>query len=243
MKATVVVFALALAAAQPARGEAVRADLSSAADKDIVFESSSVASAIFGEHPEARQLFVIDGYDDGKVVADGLPPDRVIDSANPNLGSYILQPYAGKNAIELTSDRAAAGESHIVDLPNKKYELVGMLVSSVNGDTSFTIKFNYEDGSVATNWWEADDWAENGKDLRPTQRPAISDMDRISVSGQVEDSDHFSIFEITLEPDAGKILDSVTIGNDPNRSPDDRPCWGAVFAINAFAKKPVPAAK
>jgi len=243
MKSTVVILALVLATAASARGEAVRADLSSAVDKDIIFETADAASAIFGEHPEARQLFVIDGYDDGKVVADGLPPNRVIDSANPNLGSYILQPYAGKNAIELASDRAAPAESHIVDLPNKKYELVGMLVSSVNGDTSFTIKFNYEDGSVVTNWWEADDWAETGKDLRPTQRPAVNDMDRISVSGQVEDSDHFSIYEITLEPDATKVLDSVTIGNDPNRSPDDQPRWGAVFAINAFAKKPVPAPK
>ncbi len=243
MKFTVVIITLALAAASSARGEFVRADISSAVDKDVIFESASAPSAIFGAHPEARQLFVMDGYDDGKVTADGLPPDRVIDSANPNLGSYILQPYAGMNVIELASDQAAPAESHVVDLPNKKYELVGMLVSSVNGDTSFTIKFNYEDGSVTTNWWEADDWADAGKDLRPTQRPAASDMDRISVSGQVEDSDHFSIYEISLAPDAAKVLDSVTIGNDPNRSPVDQAGWGAVFAINAYAKKPVAAAK
>ena len=132
MKSIVMIVALALASAAPARSEAVRADLSSAVDKDVIFESATAPSAIFGQHPEARQLFVMDGYDDGKVTADGLPPDRVIDSANPNLGSYILQPYAGKNAIELTSDGAAAAESHIVDLPNKKYALVGMLVSNTS---------------------------------------------------------------------------------------------------------------
>jgi hypothetical protein len=237
MKATVVFIALAVGfAVAPAHGEFVRADLSSAVDKDVIFESVDATSAIFGEHPEARQMFVVDGHDDGKATADGLPPNRVIDSANPDLGSYILQPYSGKNAIELASDRAAPAESHLVDLPNKKYERIGMIVSAVNGDTSFTIKFTYEDGTITILWWEADDWADTGKDLRPSQRAAVSDMDRINVSGQVEDSDHFSLFEIFLEPDAGKVLDSVTIGNDPNRSPDDQPRWGAVFAINAYSK-------
>lgn len=241
MKSILGMIAVVLSVVAPARGETVRADLGSAADKDVIFESAAVPSAIFGGHPEARQMFVVDGYDDGKVTADGLPPDRVIESANPNLGSYILLPYAGMNAIELASDREAPAESHVVDLPNKKYELLGMLVASVNGDTSFTILFDYEDGTVVTNWWEADDWADAGKDLRPGQRAAVSDMDRISVSGQVENSDHFSIFEIILQPDATKVLDAVVIGNDPNRSPDFESRWGAVFAINACARKAAPA--
>src|SRR4029079_5960388 len=131
-----------------ARSEIVRADLSGSVDKDIVFESTATRSQVFGENPEAKQLFAMDGYDDGHCVANGLPPNRVVQSTIPGMGSYIFLPYAGLNAIELASSGSASAESHRVDLPNKAYEGIGMVVASVDGDTAFSITMNYEDGTA-----------------------------------------------------------------------------------------------
>jgi hypothetical protein len=225
------------------RGEVVRADLSGSVDKDIIFESAAAPSAVFGENPVAKQMLVVDKYDDGHHVANGLPPSRVVASSNPNLGSYILQPYTGPNVIELASHRSAPPESHVIDLPDKKYELIGLLVTSVDGDTSFTIKLNYVDGTAATNWWEADDWADTGKEVRPGQHPVLNGMDRAANSGAIEDVNHYSLFEVAVSPDKARALDSITVGNDPNRFPDNQGRWAAIFAINAYAKGIAAAAK
>jgi hypothetical protein len=56
-------------------------------------------------------------------------------------------------------------------------------------------------------------------------------MDRAR-EGRVDKAGHYSLFEFIIPTDPGKTLESVMIGNDPNRWPSDQNRWAGVFAIN-----------
>lgn len=214
-------------------------DLSDAVDADIVYEGGP-GTQTFGQNPFATQTFAADGYSDGSTTADGLPASQQLESTYSGLGSYQLLPYDGNNAIELYTHSSGPYESHEIDVPDFTYLTIGLLVSAVEGDASFTIKLNYLDGTV-TRWWEADDWYDDGGNVRPNEHVVIGEMDRVNVNtGQVEDSNHFSLFEFLLTPDTNRVLTSITIGNDPNRWPDDQQRWAAIFAMNGEVADVVP---
>lgn len=214
-------------------------DLSAAADKDIVYEGGPGTQA-FGQNPFGSQTLAADGYSDGSTAADGLPVSRQLASTHAGLGSYELLPYEGNNAIELYTHSSGPIESHVIDVPDLSYLTIGLLVSAVEGDASFTFKLNYLDGTE-TGWWEADDWYETGGLLRSSQHVVIDGLDRVNINtGQVEDSNHFSLYEYLIAPDAGRVLTSITIGNDPNRWPDNTERWAGVFAMNGEAVDAVP---
>ena len=61
-------------------------------------------------------------------------------------------------------------------------------------------------------------------------------MDRVNVnSGAVEDSNHFNLYEFVFHNvDSNRVLDTVTIGNDPNRWPNNTDRWGGLFAMNGL---------
>jgi hypothetical protein len=227
----------ALMCAGAAGAESVQFDLSAAANKDIVMEKGPGATAeSFGTNPDGGDYFVEEGYADEVATARGLPPDRRIKSTQPGLGTYKLLPYNKPNVIELASRAEAKAQNQFIKVPQKKYQQLGMLVSSVDGDSSFTIKLRYTDGIEQVHWFEADDWYETDVTLRPSQHVALGGMDRAR-QGRIDKAGHYSIFEFLVPADPSKTLESIMIGNDPNRWPGDTDRWGAVFAINGETAK------
>jgi hypothetical protein len=231
--------ALALLGGPYGRAAVVVFDLAAAADKDVVYEGGA-GTQRFGENPFGTQAFAVEGYTDGSVAADGLPVSRQLASTQADLGNYELLAYDGPNIVELYAHQDGPIESHVVGVPNLMYTKIGLLVSAVEGDASFTIRLNYQDGTT-TAWWEADDWYEEGGALRASQLVVIGGMDRVNVqTGQVEDSNHFSLFEFLVAPDPTRVLTSITVGNDPNRWPGDQHRWAGLFAMNGQSVDVVP---
>lgn len=234
MKCIMAQSAALLLAAAAVFANPVAFEMGTAADKDIVYESAKGAKALpFGDKTDGDQTFVENNHGDGNVTAQGLPSNRKIASGHAELGSYHLLPYNGKNVIELGAHGSTPAESHRISVPKHAYKLIGILAASVHGDSSYTIKLHYADGSETVVWWEADDWFEEADQLRASQKPVITKMDRVRAKdGTIDKAGHYSLFEFIVVPDSKKILDAITIGNDPNRWPDDAERWGAVFAIS-----------
>jgi hypothetical protein len=206
----------------------VQFDLSGAVDRDVVYETGGGALP-FGQNTNAVQSF---GEAGGM---DGLPTDRQVKSSDPELGTYLLRPYDGPNVVELNSASNSPDEEHVIEVPNHRYGKLGLLVTAVDGDASFTIKLTYTDGTTDTQWFEADDWYDLGP--RGNLKKAVRDMDRVNTkTGKVEDSNHFNVYEFIMDGTRGlntdRVLTSVTIGNVPNRWPADTAHYGGVFAIN-----------
>ncbi len=217
----------------------VQFDIGTAANKDVIYEGGA-GTQPFGENQFATEAFAVNGYNDGTTTANGLPASGVLASSQPGLGNYQLLPFNGANVVELYTHNSGPFVSHLIDIPNQRYAQIGLLVSAVEGDASFTIQLHYTDGTEVA-WWEADDWFDTGGNLRPSQQVIISGMDRVNVNtGQVEDSNHFSLFEFLVTPDADRVLTGITIGNDPNRWPDDQHRWAGLFAMNGQSIASVP---
>jgi hypothetical protein len=136
--------------------------------------------------------------------------------------------------IELPSSANAPAESHVIETPRFAYSKIGILAASQGGDASFALILRYADGSATTNWFEADDWYRKS---RATNMAVLEGMDRaVASDGSVEDSNHFNVYEfICTSVDRGRVLESVTVGNDPHRWPDSEGRFTAVFAINGRA--------
>jgi hypothetical protein len=234
MRLNIVWAAIASLLATTAWAKPIAFEMGTAADKDIIYESGKGSKAApFGDKTEADQCFVEDAHADGNVTAKGLPKNRKVASAQAELGDYQLLPYNGKNVIELCARADSPAESHKISVPKHAYKMIGLLVAGVHGDVSFTIKLHYADGSEAVVWWEADDWYDEADALRASQKAVINKMDRARAKdGAIDKAAHYSLFEFTIVPDSRKILDAITIGNDPNRWPEDADRWGAVFAIS-----------
>jgi hypothetical protein len=229
------VLVIVLATTLSARAGVVSFDLAPAAEKDVVSERGVGATAErAGENAEANQAFV----EQGNMQADGLPGNRSIESP-AGIGRYKLLPYDGSNAIELSSHADAAAESHAIDVPDATYSRIGLLVASVDGDSSFTIKLMYADGTESIGWFEADDWYQPQLN-RGNCMPAAANMDRVNTAtGELEDANHFQLYEFVFTGvDATKVLDRLVLGNDPNRFDSARASWGLVFAINGEAVGP-----
>lgn len=216
--------------------EPVSFDLTDAVDKDVVLEAKPMAKASeFGDGMTATQCFVEDGASDGKNVARGLPRNRKAASNDAGLGDYLLQPYDKHNVIELATSAESKPERYVIDVPDGKYQKVGILAASVDGDASFTIEFRYADGSVEMAWWETDDWYDMGP--RGNVKKVVRDMDRaVAKTRAIEKANHFNLYEYIVDAERGlspeKVLDSIAIANTPNRWPDQEKRWGAVFAVN-----------
>jgi hypothetical protein len=206
-------------------------DLSAAVTKDVVYEKGGTA-APFGRNTNAVQAFGEAG------AMDGLPADRQVKSTDADLGTYLLRPYDTPNVVELNSSSNAPDEAHVIEVPHHRYSKIGLVVSAVDGDCSFTIKLRYTEGTEDVLWFEADDWYDLGP--RGNLKKVIRDRDRVNAkTGAVEDSNHFNLYEFVLDAARGlkpdKVLTSVTIGNAPNRWPGDTTRYGGVFAINGAA--------
>ena len=213
----------------------VRFDLGSEADKDVVCEAGKTCTASpFGQNPASPQCFVETGRKHKGIDANGLPVDRLAPSSDKELGAYLLLPYTGMNVIELPTSANAPAESHVILVPKFSYSKIGILAASQGGDASFTLILRYTDGTVSTNWFESDDWYRRS---RGTNIPVLEGMDRALASdGSIEDSNHFNLYEfICTSVDRGRILESITIGNDPHRWPDSESRYTAVFAVNGRA--------
>ena len=214
---------------------AIRFDLSGEADKDLVFEDGKNAGATaFGEGSNSLQCLVEEGRRFKTRTAKGLPSSRLVKSTDLELGNYQLLSYTTLNAIELPAFEKGEGETHILDVPDMRYAKIGMLTASQNGDSSFTIKLFYQDGTVSTNWFEADDWCRKS---RVSNKEVLKGMDwAMAADGAVEKVGCVQLYEFILpEVDADRILDRIAVGNDPHRWPDGEARCGAVFAINGFA--------
>lgn len=233
MKAFMVMIGV-LALAAGAFGEPLRFDISAACNKDVVYEGGGNGTALpFGGNPEAVHCFGEAGF------MDGLPKNRLVSSSDAELGMYLLRPYDADNVIELNSLAVAESQDYVIDVPDRAYAKIGLLVSAVDGDCSFTLKVRYEDGTVDTLWWEADDWYDLGP--RGNLVKAVRDMDRVeAATGKVEDSNHFNLYEFILDEEHGLkpqgVVLSLSVGNDPNRWPNDASRYGGVFAINGAAQ-------
>ncbi len=61
-------------------------------------------------------------------------------------------------------------------------------------------------------------------------------MDRVNVyTGLIDDQDHFNLYEFVFRNvDSNRVLEAVTIGNDPNRWPGSAERWGGLFAMNGL---------
>lgn len=241
MKPTMIA-AVMFAAAQIAwAGGPVSVDLSAAAEKDLIYEADAkgLKAEAFGELAEADQAFVEEGHSDGNVTATGLPKKGTLPSTRTELGTYQLLPYKGKNAIELATRGGTPAESHKLSVPKGHYALIGILTAAVQGDASFTVKLHYSDGSQTVIWWEADDWYDEGDAVRASQQVVIGKMDRVrGKDGAIDKAGHYSLFEFLVAPDSGRELAAITLGNDPNRWPDDADRWAAVFAVKGALAAP-----
>lgn len=230
----VIAAAWLVAAAVPA--EPVSFDLSAVADKDVVREAKPMAKAsIFGDGATATQCFVEEGASDGKTVTRGLPRDRKAASNDPGLGAYQLLPYDKANVIELATSAESKPKRYVIDVPDGKYQKIGILAAAVDGDASFTIEFKYADGTVEMAWWETDDWYDLGP--RGNLKKVVREMDRaVARTGALEKANHFNLYEYIVDAERGlspeKVLDSIAIANTPNRWPEQERRWGAVFAVN-----------
>ena len=225
------IVGMATAAACAAQDTPVSFDLAAAANKDIVYEMGAAAKAAkFGETKEATQAFVEQGVHG----ADGLPNGGKVSSVT-EMGSYQLLPYSRKNVIEVGSNRDAPLCNARVDVPDGRYTALGMIVASVDKDSSFTLKLHYKDGTETVGWWEADDWYQP-RNNRGNCIPAVANMDRVDASnGTLDDANHYQLYEFVFKDvDQNRILDAITIGNDPNRYDDSVESWGAVFAVNGM---------
>ncbi|NCC52234.1 MAG: hypothetical protein EOM20_13595 [Spartobacteria bacterium] len=210
--------------------DVIQFNISGSVNKDLVYESGGGADA-FGSHAGANQSYLEDGYSSG----NGLPSSRLLSSSQAGLGSYSMLSYDGNNAIELYAAGAAGTVSYNIDIPDLKYDQLGLLVGGVNGDVSFGYTLNYADASTFDGWWEADDWYDTGGDLRANMNVIISDMDNVNVGdGTINDLNHFSMFEFLIMPDnTDKVIASIDIHNDPSyRWSSSGDGSGAVFAMN-----------
>lgn len=243
MRRIVLALCVEFAFAACCLGIAVQFDLSGVMEKDVIWEPGGSAVK-FGENPGGTQAWVVDGYNDGDEIADGLPPGRALPSTQPGLGYYMLRPYSQNNVMEFPSHGSGGNKSHYIDVPDHAYSRIGMLVASVDGDTTFSITLQYLGGYATTNSWEADDWYDAGGSLRASQHVVIGLMDRIlDVStGEIDDADHYSMFEYLVPVDSSRVLDSVTVANFPYRWPADQYRDGGVFAMNGEWNIPEPAA-
>jgi hypothetical protein len=236
MKNCLLALGVALLAAAVAAGAPVSFDLGKEVDKDIVREAAPRGRAsAFGENTPAVHCFAEEGYTDSKLVAKGLPKEREVGSNEAGLGLYSLQPYDRYNVIELGTIAGDKPERHVIDVPDGKYAKIGILAASVDGDVSFTLELRYADGTIEMLWWETDDWYDMGP--RGNLKKVVRDMDRVVArTGAVEKTGHFNLYEYVIDTtrglDAEKVLDSIAIGNSPNRWPDAEKRWAAVFAIN-----------
>jgi len=224
-------FAAASAVAIP-----VSFDLSRVANKDVVYEAGGHGSAEpFGGNPNGLHCFGEDGF------VDGFPQNRYVPSSQEDLGNYVLLRYDQPNVVELCTHSSVEPQTYVIDIPDHVYSKLGLLVSSVDGDSSFTIRLQYKDGTTDFLWWEADDWYDLGP--RGNLEKALRELDRVDAeSGMAEDSDHFHVYEFVLDEERGlktdKELVTIAIGTDPNRWPEDQLRFGGVFAINGAAVEP-----
>ncbi|NCC50959.1 MAG: hypothetical protein EOM20_07045 [Spartobacteria bacterium] len=219
-------------------GMAVRFDLRGAANKDVIYENQTYSAASrFGEGVAAGMCFVEDGWNDGSTTATGLPPNRVLAGSDSGLGSYRLLPYNAKNCIELDTYAVVSEVQHIIDVPNFRYAKIGMLVSSVEGDTMLSVRQNYTDGSVVTSLWWSDDWYIAGGDPMRADAIVISNMNRVVYSnGIVDGGTSFNMYEFFVDvAETNKVLDSITIGTRPYHEPSASHAFAGVFAVNGRA--------
>jgi hypothetical protein len=207
-------------------------DLAAAANKDLVYEAGGRASR-FGGNPAASETFVQDGYHDGVSTAIGIPLTRRVASPS-GFGEYELLPFPASNAIELATSHDTAFTNFFIDVPDGHYSGLGLLVSAVEGDVSFTVCLHYTDGTVFTGWWEADDWYQAG--TRSNVVGAITNMNRVDVNtGLLDGREHFNLYEFAVrDVESNRVLSAITIGTHPNRWSADAQHWGALFAANGL---------
>ena len=216
---------------------AVPFDLSVVANKDVVLEAGNAGRASpFGASPVSSMCFVESGYRQKGVTAKGLPFDRLVPSATPDLGRYILLPYDRPNVIELATSREISPTNFLIQIPRGHYSEVGVLAASQGGDASFTLILSYADGTSTTNWFEAGDWLKSSCHVNPL----VGGMERVNPrDGSIDSSNRVSLCEFVFtNVVASRELAGVTIGSDPNRWPDGEKRFAAVFAVNGRAGAP-----
>jgi hypothetical protein len=226
--------ALVLLLAGGVHAEVVQINLGGAVDKQVIKAAGGGGTPQhFGGNLSAKHAYVENGYTDGITIANGLPTNHLVASPS-GLGTYQLLSYTSDNVLELATSGTEPAESHVINVTTGHYTRIGLLVAAVEGDSSFTIELHYQDGTTATDWWEADDWYQAG--TRSNCVVAIGAMDRVNVfTGLIDDQDHFNLYEFVFRNvDSNRVLDAVTIGNDPNRWPGSGERWGGLFAMNGL---------
>ncbi|MBN2560391.1 MAG: hypothetical protein JXQ75_05615, partial [Phycisphaerae bacterium] len=217
-------------------GPVIRFDLSPVAEKDIVYNAGDGNNSVFGDHSGDAWCFVEDGWTNGAMTADGLPANRRVESVDTNLGTYVLLPYDGSNVIELAT--LGPAESHTVTAPaTSKLARIGVLAASCWGQASFACEIRYDDYSVTTNWWGADDWSiwERTDQLVVS---VCSNMDRaVASTGEIDDADLYNLYEFIIDAgrglDTNKAITSITFKNAESW-PSGEERYTAIFAVNGY---------
>lgn len=177
----------------------------------------------FGHDNGNNHYLVVAGYVYDGVVAQGLPPDRM-----SGLNGHVFGPYNDqeqglglKNSVKFQFNDAQRGPFTFDVVPSGNYRELRSSATVGNGFGTLITTLNYEDGTSEVVALSADDWFRDPADSSwqfANVRQLIDGMDRLNGSSGIHDANDPSVNEDTAPVNPEKVLVSVTLELDPDRS-------------------------
>jgi PKD repeat protein/spore coat protein CotH len=175
--------------------------LGAAANVDVVLNAGDGSNVSF----DNVSLFLIEN---GYLGGDGLP-------ASGRIGEFVLGDYNGANAVRCNR-RGVYRYDAAIAVPPARYMGLEFLAAASPGDAQVQVRLAYQDGSVAYDVVQADDWCDDtpergqGGSMSENVRQAIDGMDRYGAGG-LENINDVGLFVCHVPADPAKILQSVTL--------------------------------
>jgi hypothetical protein len=205
-------------------------------NRDLVIESTAVGppfSSYAQEfNPNEGNAFYqhgLPGY------SDGMPASGSFTSATGDGTTFQFQPYAGNNALVLSSETGLTSGKLTLASP-ALYNRIAVIANAANGNGSgaANLTLNFSDGSSYTTTYYAPDWFNN------TYNVALGGVDRITIStGDLANSgtDNPRFYETTIAIEAllgasNKPLASLTFAQAPGTLAGGLSGATAIYAVS-----------
>jgi hypothetical protein len=154
-----------------------------------------------------------------QIVAFGLPVDHM-----SGLNGHILGPFNFaieedlKNCIKFENNDEQRGPFTFEMVPPGNYSELRSAQTVGNGDGQLFCTLNYEDGSTEETFLHADDWYNDGSEVRfANTRLLVDGMNRLTGDDNSFDARFDpAMFECIIPVDVNKVLVSVTLEFDPS---------------------------
>ncbi len=175
--------------------------LAAVANVDLVLNAGDSTNVPF----DNVALFLIE---DGYLGGDGLP-------TSGRIGEFVLGDYGDANAVRCNR-RGTYRYDIAIAVPPARYMGLDFLAAASPGDARVQVRLAYQDGSVAYDAVQADDWCDDtpergqGGPMTENLRHAIDGLDRYGAGG-IERIDDAGLFVCHVPADPAKILQSLTL--------------------------------